>query len=346
MSRATASATRRWRTLVVVGACAVALASCGTPHVVTPHIIGTPSSSIDVPLGSVACTTSGSCIAVGGDASNVAPSSVAEVRHANGTWAVLTVPDTLSQSITSASCWSDGCLVGGAQSSLDSIWNYLQRGESLDVATAPHAGRGVSAIDCFASASCAVVDSTGIVGSSRLAFTSNAASTWSVPTPITWTLGDAVTALSCTDALDCLVAATTSTNQAVLEATHDGGTTWIPRTVPSTWRTLTSLTCEKLNCVALATTSTSSLIARTSTFGRVWRSASLANVANSLACVRLSRCVVAGATSSQEPWLATLKGLRATTLALKYVPSPLIDAACSVKVCAAVAPSTVLSFGP
>ena len=346
MSRAAASVTRGWRTLVVAGACAVVLASCGTARVATPHVIGTPSSSIDVPLANVACTTSGSCIAAGGDDSSAAPSSVVEVRHANGTWSALTTPDTLSQSITSASCWSDGCLVGGTQSSLDSIWSYLQRGESLIVATAPHAGRGVSTIDCFADATCAVVDTTGITGSSRLAFTSDAATTWSVPTPLTWTVGDAVTALSCTDELNCLVAAATSSHHVILEATHDGGITWTARTVPSTWWTLTSLTCEKLNCVALVNTSTSSLVARTTTFGRVWRSAALANTASSLACARLSRCVVAGTTPSQGPWLATLKGLRATTVALKYVPSPLIDAACGVKVCAAVAASTVLSFSP
>jgi hypothetical protein len=35
-----------------------------------------------------------------------------------------------------------------------------------------------------------------------------------------------------------------------------------------------------------------------------------------------------------------------TNIALSYVPSPLIDAACGVKICAAVGVSTVLSLHP
>jgi hypothetical protein len=346
MSRVAANAAKPWRIAVVLGAAGIALASCGTTAVTTPHVVGTPSTSIDVALQDVACTTSGSCIAVGASDSSVVPSAVAEVRHADGTWSALSVPDTLSQSIASVSCWSRECLVGGSQASLDSIWSYQQSDGSLSVATAPRAGRGVSALDCFATASCAVVDATGIAGSSRLSFTSDGATTWSSPSPMAWTVGEAVTALSCTDTLDCLVAATTSSDQVLLEATHDGGITWTQRTVPSRWRTLTSLTCAKLDCVALVNAGTSSLVARTSTFGRLWRSAELVNSASALACARLSRCVVAGATSTRGPWLATLKGLRAKTVALAYVPSPLIDAACSVKICAAVAVSTVLSFNP
>jgi hypothetical protein len=311
-----------------------------------PHITGTPSASIDVPLQSVACTASSSCIAVGGDDSTEAPSAVAEALHANGAWRALTLPSTLSQSISSAACWSSQCLIGGTQPSGDSLWTYLANDQSVTPAATPRKGRGVSALNCFAKSSCAMVDGTGITGTSRLSFTSDGAATWSAPLAMPWTAGDAVTGLSCTDPLNCLVAATNPNSQVLLEVTHDAGATWAPRNVPSTWITLTSLICAKLNCVALATTSSSSLVLRTSTFARLWRSVTLANRANALACARLSRCVLVGQTSTRGPWLATLKGLKIKSIDLRYVPSPLVGVACGVKTCAAIAASTVLSWRP
>jgi hypothetical protein len=294
----------------------------------------------------VACTTSGDCIAAGGDDSSVTPSSTAEVRHANGTWSAVTVPSTLSQNVTSAACWSSECLIGGTQPSGDSLWIYDPVTQSLATSPTPRAGRGVSALSCFALASCAVVDTTGITGSSQLSFTSDGGTTWTTPLPMTWTVGDGVTALSCTDAMNCLVAATNSRSQALLDVSHDGGVTWTARTVPTTWTSLRSLTCANLDCVGLVSTTSGSLVVRTSTFARVWKSVKLTNSANALACARLSRCALVGQTTNQDPWLATLKGLKVTDIALKYVPSALVGVACGIKNCAAIGPSTVLSLQP
>jgi hypothetical protein len=346
MSRATANARKSWRGVVACVA-ALVLAGCGTTAVVIkPHITGTPSLSISVPLQSVACTGSGSCVAAGADGSHVAPSFVGEVRRANGLWTALRLPNTPVITISSAACWNNQCLVGGTQPSGDALWLVGPSTQSVSVSPTPHAGRGVSAVSCFAPSSCAMVDTTGITGGSRLSFTSNGGATWTTPLPMTWTVGQSVTALSCTDTLNCLVATTNPGRQALLEVTHDAGTTWTVRPVPTTWTTLTSLTCSHLQCVGLVSTTSGSLVVRTTTFARLWKSASLANQANALACTKLSRCVLVGQTAAKSPWLATLKGLRVSNIALRYVPSPLTDAACGVKICAAVGVSTVLSLHP
>jgi hypothetical protein len=346
MSRLRANTRTTWLGAGIFCAAALVLAGCGsTPAVVVPHITGTPSASIDVALQKVACTTSGTCITVGADDSAVSPSAVGEVAHANGRWSPITLPSTLSQTVTALSCWSSQCLIGGAQPNSDSLWNYSPSGQSVSLATPPSGGRGISALDCFAKSACALIDGTGITGASRLSFTSDG-TTWSTPVTMPWTIGDGVTALSCNDDLNCLVAATNSRNHVLLEATHDGGLTWTVRPVPPTWMTMTSLDCVALNCVALANTSSSTQLVRTGTNFRLFKTVSLPNIASALSCARLSRCVLAGQTSSNAPWLATLKGSKIHTLALQYVPSQLVDVACGVKTCAAIGASTVLTFSP
>jgi hypothetical protein len=347
MSRLRANTRTTWLGAAIFSVAALVLAGCGstTPAVVIPHITGTPSASIDVPLQKVACTTSGTCITVGADDSTVTPSAVGEIGQPNGHWSPITLPSTLAQSVTSISCWSSQCLIGGALPNSDSLWNYSPSGQSVSVATPPSGGRGITALDCFAKSACALVDGTGITGASRLSFTSDGV-TWSTPVTMPWTTGDGVTALSCSDDMNCLVSATNSRNRVLLEATHDGGATWTVRPVPSSWVTVSSIDCVALNCVALANTSSSTQLVRTGTNFRLFRTVSLPDIANALSCARLSRCVLAGQTSSQGPWLATLKGLKIHALALQYVPSPLIDVACGVKTCAAIGASTVLTFTP
>jgi hypothetical protein len=344
MSRLRANTRTTWLGAVVLSLAALALASCGsTTHVVIPHITGTPSTSIDVPLQKVACTTSGTCITVGADDSAVVPSAVGEVGHANGQWSPIALPSTVAQTVTAISCWSSQCLIGGALANSDSLWNYSPSGQSVSVATPPSGGHGISALDCFAKSECALVDGTGITGASRLSFTSDGV-TWSTPLLMPWTIGDGVTAVSCSDDMNCLVAATNSRSHVLLEATHDGGATWTLRPVPSSW--VTSLNCVALNCVALANTSSSTQLVRTGTNFRLFTTVSLPDITNALSCARLSRCVLAGQTPSQGPWLATLKGHKIHTLALKYVPAQLVDVACGVKTCAAIGASTVLTFTP
>jgi hypothetical protein len=347
MSRATATARRSWRGALVAGVSAVVLAGCASAHVaVGPHLTGTPSLSIEVPLQSVACTSSDACVAAGANGSSVAPSAVVQVIGPHGTWTAPSVPRTLVNSISSTSCWSSECLVGGTQRSGDTLWLVSPGSKTVTASPTPRAGKGVSALSCFASLSCAVIDTTGITGSARLSFTSDGGTSWTTPASLSWTIGVSVTVLSCTDALNCLVGATNSRHQALLEVTHDAGLTWAVRPVPSTWVSINSLTCVALRCVSLVTTATQSLVERTNTFARLWKGVALSEQASALACARLSRCAVVGQTANQAPWLATLQGKHVTSVALKYVPTPLLDVACGVTACDAIAASTVLSLRP
>jgi hypothetical protein len=345
MSRGTRRARRSWRPVVSIALAAAGLAGCAATTTNASVVTGRPSISLDAPLQEVACTSAGSCLAVGVDDLGPTPASIGELRQADGRWTATVVPNASSQTITSSACWLSACLIGGSTSAGDSLWTYSPASLTVSVAPAPIGGRGVSALSCFAVGACALVDSTGIAGDSRLSLSDDSGTTWSTPTVMPWTAGDAVTALSCTDALDCLVAATNDRSHVLLELTHDGGLTWAPRAVPSTWTTLTSLTCQQLRCVALVSTSTASLVVRTDTFYRVWRDVSLSNSARALACTSLSHCVVVGQTTSGS-WLATIKELRVKNVALKYVPSALVDVACTARVCAAIADSTVLSLRP
>lgn len=346
MGRMTASARHSWRGVAVVALAALLLASCGTPKVAKSYVTGTPSFSIEIPLTSAACTTSSSCIAVGGDDASSGPSATAQVREKNGTWTAIDVPDATSVTLSSSACWSADCLIGGSQPTGDALWLYDARAGTMTVSPVPPGGKGVSEIDCFALESCALVDATTITASLRLSFTTDGGATWSTPQPLNWSVGDAVTSLSCADALDCLVGAETSSRSALLEVTHDAGVTWASRDVDPTWQILSSLDCVATHCIALVATASDSLIVRTNTFGRVWTTLTLKDSATGLACARLSRCVVVGQDTSGDPWLATLQGHKVDNVALKYVPTALVTAACGVKVCVAIGPSTVLSTSP
>jgi hypothetical protein len=186
----------------------------------------------------------------------------------------------------------------------------------------------------------------GVNTVSRIAFTRDTGATWTAQLPLSWSANDTVNGLVCTSARNCLVSATSNTNSLDLEVTHDGGTTWSARLVPTKWTSLTSLWCHKLVCNALASTASKSLVVRSSTFGRTWHSKALRASANALACVTLNRCVVAGETNPSSAWFALVSDLQVSVAILKYVPSPLVDVACGTKVCTAVGVSTVLAFRP
>jgi hypothetical protein len=345
MSRLPASVRASWRAIAVACVGALLLAGC-TNSVAMVWVTGMPSIGISVPLHTVACTTTGSCVALGTTGSDLAPSSVGEYRENDGTWSSLVVPSAPSSVITTASCWSTGCLIGGVQPSGNLLWGYNASSQSISVLRAPAGGQGVRALSCFGVAACAVIVSTGVNSSSLLSYTDNGGAAWSTKVPLDWSLGETMGDLACTDPLDCMATAVTSSNTLDVEVTHDAGLTWTVRSTPSAWLTLSSLSCRALRCVGLATTSAKSLIVRTSTFGRRWSAIALPAKANAIACSTYRHCVVAGERNSDSPWLATLDNGVLHVAVLKYVPTPLVDVACGAKVCATVGVTTVLALRP
>lgn len=332
------------RLLVLLCVSAVVLASCGTTAVVAPktHLSGTPAISISVPLSQISCTLNDVCVAVGTATNGDGPTSVAEFSSPKGNWFDLALPSTFPTLLNSVACSGSECLLGGSRPGNDLLYAFDSHGHTLTSVASPAEGIGISALTCNATA-CALID-TSTTGEPRFSVSSDAGTAWSTPTPIAWAKGDAITAFTCGSALECAVGVLSKSHVFSLYVTSDGGTTWNAGTTPSTWTTLTSLSCTGARCVGLASTDRSSLIVRSKTFTRTWKSAKLAQPAAALACYTFRHCVAVGQRSSAKPWLATISDNSATDVDLRYVPSPLVSVACGSKVCAAIGVTTLVSM--
>ena len=331
-----------WWVGVLAAASALTLAGCMTQS--TLHVIGLPSIGISVPLRLTACTTSGSCIAVGTTGSSTTPSSVGEYRESNGVWNSLAVPAAPSSLITSASCLSTQCLIGGLSPTGNLLWTYNASSQSVIPLDTLRAGQGIRSLSCFGISSCAAIVAGGVDAASTISFSADAGTSWSTPVALTWSKGDTVSALTCTSSLDCIATATTGTNSVVVERSRDGGNTWVSRATRVAWTNLTWLSCHGLVCNALATTSSKTYVVRTKNFGRTWLENSLPAQGNALACASINKCVVVGQKRNDSPWFATSDDLQLTVATLKYVPSPLLAVACAKTVCTALGVSTVLAY--
>lgn len=322
---------------------ALALTSCATTAVVKvpPRLSGTPAISISVPLSEVSCTLNDVCVAAGSASGALGPTSVAEFSSPKGHWFNLVLPSSGPDLLSSVACSGKQCLLGGSRPGHDLLWLFDSHTHALAAVTPPVGGIGVSALTCDAT-QCAMID-TATTGEPRFSLSDDAGATWSTPNPLAWAKGDAVTTFSCGSSLQCAIGVITASHHFALYVTVDGGATWSERVTPSSWTTLTSLTCEARRCEGLATTNHASLLVRTTTFADKWKSTELTHSASALACFAFRRCVVVGQRSNGEPWLATVRGATDSRVVLRYVPSPLLGVACGSKVCAAIAVTTVLS---
>ncbi len=324
-----------------IAAASLLLSACGSAPAAAPPVTGVPSASIEVPLSSVGCTTSGTCLAVGASNRLGGLSAVAEYRGTRGPWHSLAAPTAPSARIEAISCAATTCLVGGAQPAGTFLWRFDATSHTLNPLTAPAAAQDVRALSCSSDSACALVDSTSVLGPARLAFTSDAGATWTTPVAMPWTQNATVTALSCS-AATCLVAASAAT-EVLLESTSDAGATWTALAASSTWRSLGDLTCWSTYCAALAVGGGAALV-RTRDLGATWTTLALNPSTRAIACSDLTHCVVAGQTPSGQGSLARVLKRRVHALALAYVPEPLIGAACAVHTCVAIGASTLVAL--
>jgi hypothetical protein len=334
---------RGWRVAVVLATGAVILASCGSPapSVATPHLTGTPALSFDVPLTNVSCTLNDVCVAIGSSSSGAGPTSVAEFATPHGHWLNLALPSTTSILLTTVACSGSQCLIGGSSPGHDVLWLFNSHGSSLTALTPPAQGIGVSSLTCNAS-SCALIDA-GPGGVPRMSLSADNGTTWSTPTPLHFAKSDAITTFSCGSASDCALGLMTLAHVFSLYVSTNGGSSWSLEITPSTWTTLTSLTCQLRRCVALAATANTSELVRSTTFTRTWKGEPLTHSASSVACATNARCVVVGQRAGGQAWLSFVHDKATTDVALRYVPSPLLGVACGSKICAAIGVTTLVS---
>jgi hypothetical protein len=235
----------------------------------------------------------------------------------------------------------------GSQSNADLVWRYSATSHVISVVTPPTGASGVEAISCYASLTCAVLDSA--TNGPRFLVTHDGGRAWSTPISFGVPSQDTVTSLSCTSNLECIASFLNASNGIIVYTSSDGGTTWTPRTDFSTvtWAALTSLNCAGKKCLGLAKLSTGWRIVRTDNLGKTWsKVASLRSSILSLACASLERCVIGGMKGSSSPWLATVTSGSVTPVKLKYVPTQIADVACGSNICAAIAVTTVMTLRP
>ncbi len=323
---------------------ALVLASCAQhpSATVRPLVTGTPARSISVPISTVGCTLNDACVAVGTSSVNAVPDAVAEFATPKGNWLTLSLPAARSPLIDAVACSGAQCLIGGSQPGSDLLWLFSAAGHSLTSSTPPPGGIGIDALTCDHD-DCALVDTGADDGPPRFIESGDGGLTWDTPETIAFARGDAVTTLACGTVTDCALGVLSATHEFTLYVTTDAGATWSVQATPSSWTTLTSLSCAKRHCVALAQSAQGSTLVRSSTFTRTWTNVALSSQASALACTPSATCLVAGENASAAPWLALVRGRVITDLRLRYVPTPLIAAACGSQVCAAVGVTTVLS---
>ncbi|HVB70620.1 MAG TPA: hypothetical protein VND83_03840 [Acidimicrobiales bacterium] len=349
MSRVGVVRRRCGRAAILVSA-AVVFAACNSSPAGAP-VIGHPSISIEVPLAMTACTGTGSCVALGTSASGTGPAIAAQYRRGDGTWAVLRTPPATSDTFVSSSCWRTGCLIAGTSpTSGDLIWRYRAGDPSLGAVTTPPLGTIATAVSCFGAQSCVLIDTTGPGADSRLSVTTNGGTSWSTPADITWSAGDDIFSIACTDPLNCVVAATPAgppggAPAPLVEVTNDGGITWNAPSIPANVLTMEALTCFAHHCNALVDVGGTTEWAHSRGFARRWTLHRLSGMAVAMACTPTDHCVIVG-TLHDAPWLATTSGSTWSTKPLRYVPSALTAAACGTSVCAVSAPSTVATLAP
>ena len=201
-------------------------------------------SSID----QISCATTQSCVVHvfnGAEGSTAAAGTFLTTDDAGAMWKTATVvPAAASSSLWTLKCDPNGACLGlvptGSVSdpSAEAI-NALRSnddGQTWTVTSAHLAvGPGTLLISCGDATHCLAAYNANNGKNIGLATTSDGGATWkvSIAGP-SWP--NTAVSVSCADPLDCFVSASGGTQQGysnlVIEATHDGGTTWTPLTLP------------------------------------------------------------------------------------------------------------------
>ena len=173
---------------------------------------------------------------------------VLATTNAGSTWVPQSLPaDSATDNLSSVSCatTSDCWAVGDTSSDSGTVFATVNGGATWNPQTLPAALPIPASVSCPTSSECWVVGDT-LSGSAAMAGTTDGGATWesvSIPSGIT-NLND----VSCLNGSNCWAVGFTLDTTAdedfgTVLATTDGGTTWVPETVPSQIEGLFGISC-------------------------------------------------------------------------------------------------------
>jgi hypothetical protein len=224
-------------------------------------------------LQGVSCADARHCWAVGSTvATSTAPSGPVLVASVNGgaTWKVQPLPPGIGYLADIACATPRTCTAvgqaGGAGVGPGVVLTTTDAGSAWTSQPVPAGTTDVTAVSCRTGVRCTAL---GTVAGRVTALTPGGAGGAWVPRGPLPTAASVATSLACTDSLHCWATAsdTTDPSHAVgsIDATTDGGTSWIPQTVPAGTGALNAVDCVppatgsaggSVTCTAVGTTST------------------------------------------------------------------------------------------
>jgi hypothetical protein len=324
---------------LVLAGCAIS-----TTAAPTPDAIGRPALDQLIALSVVACEPVTWCVAAGTNPTSSVVGSASIEISAGGHhgWGHVAGPPLADATLTAASCWASGCLLGGsdAAGSLLEIVNPKKRVASIESATLP--GSGVAALSCPASGRCLALVTTSTATAVFESTTSGA--TWQQLSTLPVALSSA-TALSCPTRRLCVAVGTGPTGAEAARST-DGGRVWSLAARPKGLETFSSVSCGPSWCMATARqrNGTSELL-QSRNRGKSWgHYATTIKRPVAVACVTAARCVVVGGTVSGAIESVTRPGVE-RALTVEYVPDPMVSVACaSATRCAGITELSTVSI--
>ena len=348
-----------------------------------PSVTGIPASSITVGLQVVGCTPSGTCITLGGPGSSGPVYATAEERTPKGHWSTYSAPLGSQLTFSQLGCSNSLCVVFGQSGPTQELWTDSLASNAFQSVPLPPKLESFNAVSCNADSCNVLYTSTtnqvfiGTVSSSAVPNWSTAAQIWpspsaaAAPTTTTTTTQPATTASSTSSTTSSTSTSTTTTTSTTLPASNNssnenvsglalscpdtyqcvaavqaGTALSLVRVLPgiqstesTNWKAVASLSCSTKSCEALITTPTGKVLAHSSNFAKSWRYASAPLGLSKFQCATTQHCVGIG----PGPWVGWINGLNVTPGKTTYVPSALLDVACSTKDCAAIGITTVAS---
>jgi photosystem II stability/assembly factor-like uncharacterized protein len=212
--------------------------------------LNAPSGMSGAAIDQVSCATATQCVVhVLGQSGSAAAEAGTFLFSTDGgaTWtAASSVPSAEGTvGLFTLRCDPDGGCIGlapadaappPATGAMDAL-RSTDGGRTWTVTSVPLAvGEGVILMSCGDTLHCMMAYPSPSGGAITLATTADGGATWRVtPAPSTWPT--IAVSVSCATAQDCFISAASSTSHGgyenpVIEATHDGGTTWAPLALP------------------------------------------------------------------------------------------------------------------